>query len=191
MTTHYIDIRLLPDPEFSHAHLLGVLMSKLHRTLVQLQADNIGVSFPQHVATPKTMRNLGVLLRLHGIESALNELMMLDWLKGMRDHVEVSKLAQAPAGTSHRLVRRRQYKTNADRLRRRRMKRKGETAEQAAAVIPHTVERKPELPFVQLRSHSTSQQFCVFIEHGAMQPEAVAGSFNTYGLSQGGSIPWF
>ena len=35
MTTHYIDITLLPDPEFSHAHLLGALLSKLHRVLVQ------------------------------------------------------------------------------------------------------------------------------------------------------------
>ena len=25
MTTHYINITLLPDPEFSHAHLLGAL----------------------------------------------------------------------------------------------------------------------------------------------------------------------
>ncbi len=109
----------------------------------------------------------------------------------MRDHVQLSELAPVPSGTQHRLVLRRQFKTNADRLRRRRMARKGETAEQAAAAIPDTVERKPHLPFAQLRSSSTGQPFCLFVEHGALQPEAVAGSFNTYGLSQGGSVPWF
>ncbi len=39
MTTHYINITLLPDPEFSHAHLLGALVAKLHRALVQGDVD--------------------------------------------------------------------------------------------------------------------------------------------------------
>jgi len=45
MTTHYINITLLPDPEFSHAHLLGALVAKLHRALVQGQTTDIGVSY--------------------------------------------------------------------------------------------------------------------------------------------------
>ncbi len=191
MTTHYINITLLPDPEFSHAHLLGALMAKLHRALVQLKSSELGVSFPQHVNAPQGKRTLGAVLRLHGPQAALVGLMEHGWLQGMRDHVQLSELAPVPSGAQHRLVLRRQFKTNADRLRRRRMARKGETAEQAAAAIPDTVERKPHLPFAQLRSSSTGQPFCLFVEHGTLQPEAVAGSFNTYGLSQGGSVPWF
>ena len=42
MTTHYIDITLLPDPEFSHAHLLGALVAKLHRALVQGRLPTLG-----------------------------------------------------------------------------------------------------------------------------------------------------
>ena len=191
MTTHYIDITLLPDPEFSHAHLLGALLSKLHRALVQRKASDIGVSFPQHVNAPLGKRTLGAVLRLHGSQAALQALMEEPWLKGMRDHVQVSDLAAVPADTQHRMVQRRQFKTNADRLRRRRMARKGETAEQAAVAIPDTVERKPNLPFVQLRSSSTGQPFCLFVEHGPLQPQAVAGSFNTYGLSLSATVPWF
>lgn len=191
MTTHYIDITLLPDPEFSHAHLLGALMAKLHRALVQLKSNEIGVSFPQHVNAPLGKRTLGAVLRLHGPQAKLARLMEQDWLKGMRDHVQLSELAPVPSGAPHRQVLRRQFKTNADRLRRRRMARKGETAEQAAAAIPDTVERKPNLPFAQLRSSSTVQPFCLFVEHSALQPGASAGGFNTYGLSLGGSIPWF
>ena len=117
--------------------------------------------------------------------------MALGWLQGMRDHTQVSALAPAPAGAPHRQVARRQFKTNAERLRRRRMQRKGETAAQAAAHIPDSVERRPTLPYVQLRSSSTAQPFCLFIDHGPLQAQAVSGSFNTYGLSNSATIPWF
>ena len=191
MTTHYIDITLLPDPEFCPAHLLGALVTKLHRALVQQQADDVGISFPQHVNAPMAKRNLGSVLRLHGTQAALNQLMSLDWLRGMRDHTQANTVAAVPDGAQHCLVQRRQFKTNAERLRRRRMRRKGETAEQATAAIPESVERKPNLPYVQLRSSSTGEPFCLFVEHGELQPIAMPGRFNSYGLSAGASVPWF
>ena len=191
MTTHYIDITLLPDPEFSNAHLLSALVSKLHRALVQTQSTDIGVSYPQHVSKPLGQRTLGAVLRLHGTPDALQRLLGQDWLKGMRDHTHVAELRPVPAEAQHRTVHRRQFKTNAERLRRRRMQRKGETAEQAAAAIPNSVERHPDLPFVQLRSNSTGQPFYLFVDHGPLLPQAVSGAFNTYGLSQAASIPWF
>ena len=191
MTTHYINITLLPDPEFSHAHLLGALVAKLHRVLVQGHTTDIGVSYPQHIDQPLTKRTLGAVLRLHGTLEALQRLMGQDWLKGMRDHTQVGELLPMPANAQHRTVRRRQFKTNVDRLRRRRMQRKGETAEQAAAAIPDTVERRPDLPFVQLSSSSAAQLFCLCVEHGPLQPQPVAGVFNAYGLGYEATVPWF
>lgn len=191
MTTHYIDVTLLPDPEFSHAQLLGALVGKLHRALAQGKTTDIGVSYPQHIGHPLAKRTLGAVLRLHGTPDALQRLMGQDWLKGMRDHTQVCDLRPAPVDAQHRSVRRRQFKTNADRLRRRRMLRKGETAEQAALAIPLSVERRPDLPHVQLRSTSTGQPFCLYVEHGPIQPQPVAGDFNAYGLGQEATIPWF
>ncbi len=191
MTTHYIDITLLPDPEFSHAHLLGALVAKLHRALVQGQTADIGVSYPKHIGQPLTKRTLGAVLRLHGTLEALQRLMGQDWLKGMRDHTQVGELLPVPANAQHRTVRRRQFKTNVDRLRRRRMQRKGETAEQAAAAIPDTVERRPDLPFVQLRSSSTGQPFCLYVEHGPLLAQGVPGAFNAYGIGNDATVPWF
>lgn len=188
MTTHYIDITLLPDPEFSPSHLLGALAAKLHRALVLRKAEDIGVSFPKHSQRP---RSLGNVLRLHSSEAALQALMAQPWLQGMRDHVRLAEPAGVPSDATHRQVTRRQFKTSAERLRRRRMQRKGETLEQARAAIPDSVEHRPELPFVQLRSASTGQPFCLFIEHGPEQGKATAGGFNSYGLSQGASVPWF
>ena len=188
MTTHYLDLTLLPDPEFSHAHLLGALVSKLHRALVQLRADDIGVSFPGHSLRPRT---LGSVLRLHGPEAALAGLMASDWLRGMRDHLRQGAIAPAPADAQHRVVQRRQFKTSAERLRRRRMQRKGETADQAAAAIPASVERQPTLPFVHLRSTSSGQPFTLFVDHGSLAATPTPGTFNPYGLSQGATVPWF
>ncbi|GAB7537290.1 type I-F CRISPR-associated endoribonuclease Cas6/Csy4 [Burkholderia sp. 3C] len=191
MTTHFIDIALLDDPEFSQVHLFGALMAKLHRVLVQLRRDDVGISFPGYRLRP---RSIGRVLRLHGSDEGLRALMALPWLQGMRDHVSVTDLAAVPADARHCVVRRRQFKTNVERLRRRRMMRKGETAEQAAAHIPESVERQPDLPYVQLRSASTGQGFCLFVEQGEGGALAVAGGFNSYGLSrgdQGATVPWF
>lgn len=188
MTTHYIDLALRPDPESGTPALLGALYDHLHLALVQQRRDNIGVSFPDFSIAPRT---LGATLRLHGKESVLQTLMQDDWLKGMQDHVRISKIAAIPATAQHRTVRRKQFKTNADRLRRRRMKRKGETMAQAKAAIPGSVERRPHLPYVHLRSRSTGQAFCLFITLGPLLPEAVNGHFNSHGLSCGATIPWF
>lgn len=188
MTTHYVEIILLPDPEFSHAHLLGALVGKLHRALARLQANDIGISFPGYSLRPRT---LGTVLRLHGDEPALLRLVHTPWLQGMRDHVRLSELAPAPPEALHCLVQRRQFKTNVDRLRRRRARRKGETLEQSAAAIPDAVERRPDLPYVQLRSASTGQPFSLFIALDKASTPTVSGGFNTYGLSQGATVPVF
>ena len=123
MTSHYIDITLLPDPEFSHAHLLGALVTK-HRALVQLGSADIGISFPGYSLRPRT---LGTILRLHGSEAALRCLMEQPWLQGMRDHVHCTLPALVPEGAVPCLVQRRQFKTSPDRLRRRRMRRNRRT----------------------------------------------------------------
>ncbi|MGO3741785.1 type I-F CRISPR-associated endoribonuclease Cas6/Csy4 [Kerstersia sp.] len=188
MTTHYVDIRLLPDPEFSQSHLMNALYAKLHRALVQLGGGEIGVSFPGYCLQP---RALGELMRLHGTEQGLKKLWALDWLRGMRDHMQHSDVLPVPQTSEFRNVWRQQFKTNAERLRRRRMKRKGETAEQAAAAIPDSIERQPDLPFLQVRSSSTGQFFHLFLTLSEPCARAQSGTFNTYGLSPSATIPWF
>lgn len=188
MTTHFIEIRLLPDPEFAQPLLLGALYAKLHRALVELGASDIGVSFPGYCLRP---RGLGEVLRLHGEAAALERLMATEWMRGMRDHTAIGEALPIPKIIEHRQLLRRQFKSSADRMRRRRMRRKGETAEQASLAIPDEVERQPTLPFVQLRSQSTGQNFCMFLAMGASLAEPRNGAFNSYGLSTTATIPWF
>lgn len=188
MTTHYIDLKVIPDPESSATQLLGALYDRLHLALVQQRLDSIGVSFPDYCIQP---RAIGNRLRLHAAETVLRQFLQTDWLKGMRDHVRLTEIIQAPSNAPHRTVHRRQFKSNVDRLRRRRMQRKGETEQQATEAIPSTVERQPNLPYVHLRSRSTGQPFCLFIALGPLTQSSVEGSFNSHGLSSTATVPWF
>ncbi|MGN8157448.1 type I-F CRISPR-associated endoribonuclease Cas6/Csy4 [Salinisphaera sp. SWV1] len=188
MTSHYIDIHLRPDPDFPAGQLMGALFSKLHRRLVELDMSTVGVSFPAHRIKP---RDIGDHLRLHGSPTDLATLMASSWLGGMREHADIRELMPAPEQASHRTVSRRQFKTNAERLRRRRMRRHDESAQTALERIPDHIEQRVSLPFVQVRSSSTGQRFSLFVEHGTEQPQPTCGSFNSYGLSRTTTVPWF
>lgn len=188
MGSHYIDIQLRPDPEISPAHIMGALYGRLHVALVQLRATNIGISFPQYSLRP---RSLGNVLRLHGTPVALQALGQTVHFSGIKDLILVQDILPVPTDSSHRSVFRRQFKTNVDRLRRRRMTRHGETAEQAALAIPDSVQQNTTLPFVQMSSSSSAQSFCLFLAMGKEQEIPQQGDFNTYGLSSQATIPWF
>lgn len=184
---HYIDLRVRPDPEFPVPQLLNALAAKLHRALVALKAEDIGLSFPHH----KARGGLGDTLRLHGSHPRLQQLMQAGWLSGMTDHVAVAEIRPVPHDAKYRVVRRVQAQSNAERIRRRQIKRHGWTEDEARERIPDAVEQRLDLPWLTLRSQSTGQNFRLFVEHLPCQPNPVAGAFNAYGLSTTATIPWF
>lgn len=184
----YLDIQLLPDPEFSPPMLMSALFAKLHRGLVQHGRGNVGISFPD---LSDTGRTLGNRLRLNGTSDALDALMQIGWLHGMRDHVETSGVSALPANCSHRVVRRVQAKSSPERLRRRLMARQGMDAAAARQAIPDSAAERLHLPYVTLASRSTNQHFRLFIEHLPVQDTPVAGTFTSYGLSTTATVPWF
>ena len=185
---HYVDIVLRADPEFPPHQLLAALYAKLHRALAAQGSVAIGVSFPGFdLKAP----HLGARMRLHGGLGVLSTLLESEWLTGMRDHIALTSPAPVPANAKHRSVVRVQVKSSPERLRRRLMRRQNIDTQTAMLRIPDESARLAHLPFIQLRSTSTGQNFRLFIEHGTIQPIAVAGDFNAYGLSQGATIPWF
>jgi len=184
----YLEIRLLPDPEFMPTTLMNALFSKLHRGLVEHGGQKIGVSFPDVL---ETSRFLGERLRLHGHVADLEKLMALGWMAGMRDHVMASEITAVPAHTKHRIVRRVQAKSNPERQRRRLIARKGISSEDAMQAIPDGTAEKLNLPYLVLASQSTGQKFRLFVEHLPIQDQAVAGRFSAYGLSATSTVPWF
>ncbi|MCO6441726.1 MAG: type I-F CRISPR-associated endoribonuclease Cas6/Csy4 [Nitrococcus mobilis] len=186
--THYLDIYLLPDPEFPSPILMNALCGKLHRILVEVAEHSVGISFP---AVRHEQRSLGGHLRLHGTAERLTVLMAQRWLTGIQDYVCLGDLLIAPQTAKHRVVRRVQPKTNVDRLRRRYAKRHNVRWEEACERVPASVERRVNLPFLRLRSRSTGQTFCLFVEHSLPGDTPVPGMFNSFGLSASATIPWF
>lgn len=186
---HYLDIHMRPDPELASYQLLSALYARLHRTLAKLGCQDIGVSFPAHDDRQPV---LGTHLRLHGSDAALQSLMSTDWLHGMQDHLHISAPATVPTGARHRVVSRVQAKSNVERLRRRAIKRHGLDIAAAEQRIPNSAAERLRLPFVTLGSRSTGQpSFPLFIRHGPLRAEPIVGTFNSYGLSQQATVPWF
>lgn len=182
---HYIDIHVRPDPEFTATQLLNAVFAKLHRALGQLADGHIGISFPE------VGKTLGECLRLHGTAVALNALEQTSWLKGLRDYTTVSPCSLVPEDTKFRVVRRVQFKSSAERLRRRSVSKGWIAAEEAVTRIPVTVEKRSTLPYLQIKSLSNGQVFFIFVEHGPLQETPVTGHFSSYGFSAETTIPWF
>jgi CRISPR-associated endonuclease Csy4 len=185
---HYVDLILLPNPEITQAHLMGALFNKLHIALVARRSENIGVSFPAVQSSPVW---LGDCLRLHSDQTTLAELMALNWLAGVRDHVHATAVLAVPSNASFRVVSRVQAKSNPERLRRRQIRRHGLSPDEALSRVPDTATERLHLPFVQLRSQTTTQSFRLFIRHGALLETTTVGTFGAYGLSATATIPWF
>lgn len=185
---HYIDIRLLPDPEFPVPLLMNALFAKLHRGLAEAAEGRIGVSFPEH---DNDIPRLGACLRLHGDRESLHILMALDWLKGIRDHTNVSETRPIPTPKGYRRVRRVQAKSSPERLRRRYMKRHHVDAKTAQEAIPDSAVEYVSLPYATLNSQSTGQRFRLFIAHDPVMKDATPGPFSDYGLSSTATVPWF
>lgn len=179
---HYIDIKVLPDPEFNATTLMNALYAKLHRALVNLQSDSLGVSFPEAKKTP------GSLLRLHGSNSNLVALMRENWLLGLRDYTLASDPMAVPAKTQLISVRRIQNKLTAARIRRA-LTRNCMTQEKAEQLL--NSRQLLKLPYLQLKSQSTGQVFPLHFEQKKAGEEVTTGKFNAYGFSQTATLPWF
>lgn len=184
----YVELQVLPDPEFSAPTLMNALFAKLHRSLARGGEGRIGISFPD-VADKKD--GLGSRLRLHGRVDDLQNLMAENWLHGMRDHLACSPIRAVPNDATHRVVRRVQAKSSPERDRRRLMARKGITQEAAIQAIPDSKAQRLKHPYLVLSSQSTKQQFRLFIEHLPEKISPVQGLFSAYGLSAQATIPWF
>jgi CRISPR-associated endonuclease Csy4 len=188
MLTHYIDIHLRIDPDFAASQLLSVLYAKVHRALVRLGSDDLAISFPGYSEKPL---GLGSSLRVLGDPTRLAQLMGLNWMSGMADHVRVELVTPVPVDAAYRRLIRVQAKSNPDRLRRRLMKRHNVSAAQAQEQVPDSAAEKLRLPFLSLQSSSSGQKFLLFLRLEEPVASPRSGTFNAYGLSATATIPWF
>ena len=187
--SHYLDLQLRHDPETTPTQLLAALYTRLHRALAAAPTTpGIAVGFPGYDASRHT---LGECLRLYASEAVLQPWATGAWLGSLRDYASITAPALVPADAAHRTLRRVQVKSSPERLRRRLMKRHHISEAQARERIPDSVGRITDLPYLQLASTSTAQQFKLFLALGTTLAQPCAGEFNTYGLSATATVPWF
>ncbi|WP_312584650.1 type I-F CRISPR-associated endoribonuclease Cas6/Csy4 [Atlantibacter sp.] len=182
---HYLEIHVLPDPEFSEEMLMAALVAKLHRALGSRGKGDIGISFPSFGLKP------GPRLRVHGTQSALKELESMAWRKGLHDYCLCTELMPVLEIKGWRCVSRVQVKSNPQRLLRRSVRKGWLTEEEARQRSLMITEQFSDLPWLNMRSLSTGQCFRLFVCHGEIQPKPIAGEFSSYGLSPTATVPWF
>ena len=182
----YIEIKLLPDPEFKETVLMNILFSKLHLALTEKGNGEIGISFPFFEKT------LGDTIRLHGSQDALKRIQTINWLQGLQDYINVSDSLRVPARCEFRVVKRIQSKSSKERLYRRSLKKGWITPEEVEKKIKKQKEQYLKHPYIQIKSLSTGQSFPLFINHGEILESSMEGKFSAYGLSiTNATIPWF
>ena len=195
---YYQEITLIDQAEISSYFIWSKLYTQLHIALAEIKDTNnkvnIGVSFPQYLFEKNDKNskvNLGTKLRIFAQNEAdLKKLDLKKWLDRLTDYVHITSIREVPENIkSYAIYKRKQVKTNAERLARHRVKRGDIGFDEALARYGNVV-TTTDLPFVQMKSLTSDQMFKLFIEKkNAEQSESQV--FSTYGLSSQSSVPEF
>lgn len=174
----------MPDPEFPATLLMNAVYSKLHKALFDLRSISIGVSFP------RSKKNLGNLLRLHGSSHDLQQLRQRDWLGAMQGYCELGEISAMPEGVKHRRVSRQQSKMSEAKLNR--LLKRGSISEaEVEQYRRKMLSQRLAGPYLDLRSASNGQKHRRYIEFGPLLDSPVEGVFDQFGLSKTATVPWF
>lgn len=201
----YQEITLIDQAEISPYFIWSKLYTQLHIALAEIKDDSdkvgIGASFPQYifeekVENQKARINLGNKLRLFAeSEADLKKLDIRKWLERLEDYVHITSIREVPSDIKgYAIYKRKQVKTNAQRLARHRVKRGDIGFDEALARYSNLV-TTTNFPYIEMKSLSTSDQqsekrFKLFIEKQPAE-KTETQVFSTYGLSSVSSVPEF
>ncbi len=190
---YYLDITLLPDAEANLGFLWQKVYQQVHLALVEnkiaINQSAIAVSFPKY--SDKEFP-LGNKLRLFAeTQEQFKQLDMGKWLHRLADYTHCTSVKEVPSTIDQfAQFKRKQFEVNAERLARRRVKRKGESLEQALNHFENFAGEETNLPFLNMKSLTSEDSFKLFIGREILD-KAGNGKFGCYGLSKGGGVPWF
>lgn len=181
---NYLNITVLPDEEMNENELINKAYSKLHKALFDLQADDIGVSFPEFRVKP------GRVLRIHSSAMRLQQLQQLNWLGGLLGYCKVSEIQTIPSKVEYRVISRRQPTMTMAKLNRL-LKRGTLTQDKVAGYKAKMLGKRIDNPYIELVSNSGGQQYSRYLDMGQPQLESISGEFDQFGLSKQATVPWF
>ena len=197
---HYIDITLLSSDDIGVNFLWSKVMMQVHLALVETQDENkkvsVAISFPQYRSKVGSKSAfLGHKLRLFAQnEKDFDQLNISKWLNRLEDYVHVKGVAAVPIEVKG-------YESYSKPTKlgsplghiKRRMKRKGETEEQATTHFA-SYQMNPDvkaLPFIKMKSLGSDQTFNMSIKQKMVEKSGEDFLFNTYGMNSKVSLPKF
>jgi CRISPR-associated endonuclease Csy4 len=199
----YQEITCLPDHEISVGFVIGKVMNILHLALVGVSQNGktcpVGISFPGYLLPGEKSGEedstfpLGNKIRLVALNEAdLVGLELSIKLARLSDYVHISSVRVLQRQVKKYMIYKRfQPKGSKERLIRRQMKRKGKTEEEIISNYANLDLRPCDLPFINIRSHSTGENFRLFIDRIECEKPTSEWVFSTYGLSSQASVPHF
>lgn len=181
----YIDVTLLPDAEMPTNVLLNKVYTKFHKALFDLQANDVGVSFPETIVT------FGKVMRIHSDKSRLLELGNINWLGGLGGYCKFSEILPAPENAKFRCVSR--WRSNMSESHVRRLVKRGSISQDELKRYKAKMfaTQMTTLPFLELESASNGRFHRRYIQTSELLDHPVKGSFDYFGLSKIATVPWF
>ncbi|MGL5006495.1 MAG: type I-F CRISPR-associated endoribonuclease Cas6/Csy4 [Plesiomonas sp.] len=180
----YIEIMIKPDAEMRENVLLNKVYAKLHKALVTLKSDSIGISFPKFQVL------LGRVIRIHSNSSMLYNLSALNWLDGLVGYCQVSEIHMVPVACEYRTISRVQSTMTQSKLKR--LIKRGSISDADVKIYKAKMFTKGlDNPYLELESGSNGHKHRRYLSFGEIKKEAVNGTFDQFGLSKTATVPWF
>ena len=181
---YYYDLLFQPDEEVPIYFIRNKVFSKLHKTLYDLKANDIGVSFPEYKVL------LGKTLRLHSNQQNLEKLQATNWLGGLSGYCQITEIKPIPDKVKYRTISRKQANMTEAKLRRL-IKRGSITVDDTKKYKAKMFSQGLDNTYLELDSSSTGHKHRRYIEFGKLQNTLINGEFDYFGLSKIATIPWF
>jgi len=184
----YIEMKVIPRGGVTFGFVIRKVFTQLHIALVDKGNGMIGLSFPKYSIKEKRVGN--IIRAFARNKEDLLRLSLQHRMRRLSDYVEISEVRDVPCCVAYeRFSRTKGFSFGA--YVRRRMKRHGETREQAEEVARKAMSasgQKP--PFIMVDSASTGHVATVHIGRSPAKDEG-DWTFNSYGLSSTAAVPAF
>lgn len=175
MMKHYIDIKM-KEPDYK---IMGMIYSKLHFTLYDMQTTKIGVSFPN-----ATNKSIGTHMRLQSESKAeLERLQETGFTSLIERYCIVSAVLDVPKNVKYIMVKKAKNTRSHSHIRR--LIRRGANPDELNPALYGT---RPHLWVYSVSTSGYTIRDFKIVEAGS---EYKSGEFNTFGLSKGGMVAAF
>lgn len=190
---YYQDITLIPDGEVSLSFLWTKVFTQLHLALAEEKRREgmvkTALSFPTY-----QNKGLGNKVRVLALETEqLNRLNLKQALIRLsEDYIKLTEIKKIPEHSiiGYSVYSRYQPDEFVERKARRYVRRHEGISYEEAIHLLNTQKKESTLPYIQIKSLSSSQRFSLFIKKKSCKEEQ-QGLFSAYGLSDKATVPEF